>query len=61
MFDDEFEAGGLFLDISKVFGKVRHEGIIFKIKPNGISIKLLSVLPNFLKNEKQGRSAWSTF
>ena len=44
---------GVFLDISKVFDKVWHKGIIFKLKQNGISGKLLSVLPDFLKDRKQ--------
>ena len=44
---------GVFLDISKVFDKVWHEGIIFKLKQNGISGKLLSVLSDFLKDRKQ--------
>ena len=45
---------GAFLDISKAFDKVWNEGIIFKLKQNGISGKLLSVLSDFLKDRKQG-------
>ena len=44
---------GVFLDISKAFDKVWHKGIIFKLKQNGISGKLLSVLSDFLKDPKQ--------
>ena len=44
---------GVFLDISKAFDKVWHKGIIFKVKQNGISCKLLSVLSDFLKDRKQ--------
>ena len=40
---------GVFLDISKAFDKVWHKGIIFKLKQNRTSGKLLSVLPDFLK------------
>ena len=40
---------GVLLDISKAFDKVWPEGIIFKIKQNGISSKLLIVLSDFLK------------
>ena len=53
-FDDGFEVRGVFLDISKAFDKVWHEGIIFKLEQNGISSKLLSVLSDFLKDRKQG-------
>ena len=36
-FDNNYEVRGVFLDISKAFDKVRHEGIIHKLKRNGIS------------------------
>ena len=45
---------GVFLDISKAFDKVWHKDIIFKIKQNGVSGKLLSLLSEFLKDRKQG-------
>ena len=48
-FDKDFEVRGVLLDISKAFDKVWPEGIIFKIKQNGISSKLLNVLSDFLK------------
>ena len=41
-FDEGLEVRGVFLDISKVFDKVWHEGLIFKLKQNG-----------FLSNRKQ--------
>ena len=46
---------GVFLDISKAFDKAWHKAIIFKLKQNGISGKLLrlSVLSDFLKDRKQ--------
>ena len=35
--DEEYEARGVSLDISKTFDKVWHEGLIFKLEQNGIS------------------------
>ena len=51
-FDDGFEVRGVFLDISKLFDKVWHEGLIFKLKQNGISGNLLNPLCDFLRNRK---------
>ena len=42
-----------FLDISKAFDKVWHEGLIFKIEHIGISGNLLSLLKRFLNNRFQ--------
>ena len=52
-FDDGFEVRSVFLDISKAFDKVWHEGIIFKLKQNGISDDLLNIVSDFLRNRKQ--------
>ena len=53
-FDDGYEVRGVFLDISKAFDKVWHDGLIFKLQENGISGNLLKVLkPFFLTNRKQ--------
>ena len=41
----------VYLDISRAFDKSFH--IIFKLKQNGISGKLLSALPDVLKDRKQ--------
>ena len=43
----------MFLDISKAFDKVWHDGLIFKLKQNGISGKLLKFFENYLYNRKQ--------
>ena len=43
----------VFLDISKAFDKVWHEGLIFKLKQNGVSGKLLKLFESYLVNRKQ--------
>ena len=45
---------GVFLDISKAFDKVCHDGIIFKLKTYGVEGELLSLLKNYLENREQG-------
>ena len=40
----------IFLDISKAFDKVWHEGIIFKLKCNGISGNIFNFFENYLTN-----------
>ena len=52
-FNDGFEVKGVFLDISKAFHKVWHEGLIYKLKQNGISRKLLNVTKYFLDSRNQ--------
>ena len=42
-----------FLDISKAFDRVWHEGLLFKLKCTGISGNLLSLLRNFLSDRFQ--------
>ena len=44
---------GIFLDISKAFDKVWHEGLLYKLKTYGIDGQLLSLLENYLKNREQ--------
>ena len=44
---------GVFLDISKAFDRVWHEGLIFKLKVYGISGSLLILLRNFLSGRSQ--------
>ena len=39
--------------MSKAFDKVWHEGLIFKLKQNGINGNLLNLLENYLSNRKQ--------
>ena len=52
-FEDYEEVRAVFLDISKAFDKVWHEGLIFKLQQNGISGNLLRLLRNYLTNRKQ--------
>ena len=47
------EVRAVFLDISKAFDRVWHDGLIFKLKQNGISGKLLTFFENYLHNRKQ--------
>ena len=47
------EARAVFLDISKAFDKVWHDGLIFKLEQNGISGNLLRLLQNYLDDRKQ--------
>ena len=47
------ELRAVFLDISKAFDKVWHEGLIVKLKQNGISGNLLMLFENYLHNKKQ--------
>ena len=51
--DEDLEVRGVFLDISKSFDKVWHEGLIYKSHQSGISGELLNILIDFLSNRKQ--------
>ena len=48
-----FEVRAVFLDLSKAFDKVWHDGLILKLKQNGISGSLLKLFQNYLSNRKQ--------
>ena len=43
----------VFLDISKAFDKVWHEGLLFKLKQNRISGQILNLLTSYLDKRKQ--------
>ena len=45
-----FEVRAIFLDISKAFDKMWHDGLIFKMRQNGVSSQLLKVFQDYLKN-----------
>ena len=53
LLDEGLEVIGVFLDISKAFDKVWHDGLIYKLQQNGISGELLNILVDFLNNRKQ--------
>ena len=52
-FDIGLEVRGLFLDILKAFDKVRHAGLIYKLRQSGIYGELINILNDFLTNRKQ--------
>ena len=51
--DEGYEIRCVFHDISKMFDKLWHEGLVFKLKQNGISGNLLNIFEDFLRNIKQ--------
>ena len=66
-FDKGLEVCGIFLDISKVFDKVWHDGLIFKLRQSAISGDIINILREFLRNRKQSAvlkgqcSSWADF
>ena len=44
---------GVFIDISKAFDKVWHQGLHYKLRQNNMSVKLLTTLTYFLDNRAQ--------
>ena len=47
------EVRAVFLDISKAFDKVWRDGLIFKMRQNGIPGNLLKLFQNYLSHRKQ--------
>ena len=47
------ETRAIFLDISKAFDKVWHDGLLFKLKCYGISDCLFTLIEDFLRNRQQ--------
>ena len=47
------ETRGVFLDISKAFDKVWHEGLLFKLKCYGVESSFYNILENYLHDRKQ--------
>ena len=52
-FDMGLKVRGIFLDISKAFDKVWHNGLIFKLRENGICDEMFNVLEDFFSDIKQ--------
>ena len=52
-FEKHDETKAIFLDMSKAFDKVRDEGLIHKLKCNGILDNLLSFFVDYLLNRNQ--------
>ena len=51
-FDNALDVIGVFLDISKAFHKVWHDGLICKLKQNEIKDKLPCLLKDILKHRQ---------
>ena len=51
--DPTIDVRGVFLDISKAFDKVWHEGILFKLKTYGVNGEVLTLLTNYLYERYQ--------
>ena len=52
-FDNGHEVRGVFLDISKAFDRVWHEGLLFKLQQNGKSGELITLIKYFVSCRKQ--------
>ena len=54
-FDDNrcLEVRSVYLDMSKAFDKVWHEGLLFKLKQNGITGNVLKFFESYLSNRRQ--------
>ena len=47
------EVRGIFLDISKAFDKAWYDGLIFKLRQNGICGEIIKILEGLLSDRKQ--------
>ena len=50
---NSLEVRFVFLDLSKAFDKVWHDGLIFKLRQNGVEGKFLELIHNYLNNRSQ--------
>ena len=51
--NENLEIRSVYLDMSKAFGKVWNEGLIFKLKQKGVTGNLLKLLESYLSIRKQ--------
>ena len=51
-FGKGLEVREIFLDISKAFGKVRHDSLTFKLRQNSLSGDIINILRDFFRNRK---------
>ena len=47
------ETRAVFLDLSKAFDRVWHDGLLYKLECNGISGNVMILIRNFLRDRKQ--------
>ena len=47
------EVRGVFLDLSKAFDRVWHDGLLYKLKGNGTDVNLFKLIEPFLNNKYQ--------
>ena len=47
------EVRGVFLDLSKAYDRVWHDGLLYKLKSNGIDGNLFKLIKSFLNNRCQ--------
>ena len=52
-FNPPLDTRSVYLDISKAFDRVWHDGLIYKLRRCGVSGQLLCLIQSFLKNRKQ--------
>ena len=50
---NSLEVRAVFLDISKAFDKVWHDGLVFKLRQNGVNGSLLNFFDNYLRDRQQ--------
>ena len=51
--DPPVDTRSIFLDMPKAFDKVRHEGLLYRLKAHGVQGNLHNLLANYLTNRKQ--------